>query len=300
MRRLTATVAALAAATGLSAGLAAGGPDGQAAAPRRLAAAVRRRRHRFPRGGARARDRPGRRRRRRDDRRRGRPAGRIGVRFRAMTLGDCPTYVISARGNKGSSAGLRSVPAPLRRRPVTLPIRRGAARRRPLEFTLRSRGYGRFSVQAPKPCVVTYIRRCFWSMTRFGTVVVGSPGATEVQPVCGRTRLRETEVRADVEHALRLVPLDRPDRQVAERPVAGPVEARERRGARCRVEHDVEHVTRRGRRHVVVAAVRDQRVVRVRRVDVDVRRVPRRIDRRRLVDPAPRRSWPGWPRPRSW
>ena len=38
--------------------------------------------------------------------------GRIGVRFRAMTLGDCPTYLVSARGNKGSRAGLRSVPRP--------------------------------------------------------------------------------------------------------------------------------------------------------------------------------------------
>jgi hypothetical protein len=38
--------------------------------------------------------------------------GRIGVRFRAMTLGDCPTYVVSASGDKGSRAGLRSVPRP--------------------------------------------------------------------------------------------------------------------------------------------------------------------------------------------
>ena len=43
--------------------------------------------------------------------RRGRPRP-IGVRFRAMTLGDCPTYLVSATGNKGSRAGLRSVPRP--------------------------------------------------------------------------------------------------------------------------------------------------------------------------------------------
>ena len=186
MRRLTATVAALAAATGLSAGLAAGGStakpqlrvvslqpfavagsgfragehvrvtvraDGDVAA-RTDAADIR---------------------------------GRIGVRFRAMALGDCPTYVIAARGDRGSRAGLRSVPRPcgaeLRLRNDEGPPAGGPSRSR---FVA---GYGRFSVQAPKPCVVTYIRRCFWSMTRFGTVVVGSPGATEVQPVCGRTRL---------------------------------------------------------------------------------------------------------------
>ena len=38
--------------------------------------------------------------------------GRIAVRFRGMTLGDCPTYFVSASGNKGSRAGLRSVPRP--------------------------------------------------------------------------------------------------------------------------------------------------------------------------------------------
>jgi hypothetical protein len=39
-------------------------------------------------------------------------AGRIGVRFRQLSLGRCPTYVISAKGNKGSRATVRSVPYP--------------------------------------------------------------------------------------------------------------------------------------------------------------------------------------------
>ena len=38
--------------------------------------------------------------------------GRIAVRFRGMTLGDCPTYLVSARGSKGSRATLRSIPRP--------------------------------------------------------------------------------------------------------------------------------------------------------------------------------------------
>ena len=40
------------------------------------------------------------------------PTGRIAVRLPRMKLGKCPTYVIAARGNKGSRAGLRSVPRP--------------------------------------------------------------------------------------------------------------------------------------------------------------------------------------------
>jgi hypothetical protein len=39
-------------------------------------------------------------------------AGRLGVRFPTLTLGRCPKYVISARGNRGSRATLRSVPYP--------------------------------------------------------------------------------------------------------------------------------------------------------------------------------------------
>jgi hypothetical protein len=39
-------------------------------------------------------------------------AGRIGVRFPRLKLGRCPTYVISARGDEGSRATLRSVPRP--------------------------------------------------------------------------------------------------------------------------------------------------------------------------------------------
>jgi hypothetical protein len=37
-------------------------------------------------------------------------AGRIGVRFAGLRLGRCPEYVVAARGDKGSSAHLRSVP----------------------------------------------------------------------------------------------------------------------------------------------------------------------------------------------
>jgi hypothetical protein len=39
-------------------------------------------------------------------------AGRIDVRFPKLKLGRCPTYVISARGDEGSLATLRSVPRP--------------------------------------------------------------------------------------------------------------------------------------------------------------------------------------------
>jgi hypothetical protein len=39
-------------------------------------------------------------------------AGRIDVRFPKLRLGHCPTYVISARGDDGSRATLRSVPRP--------------------------------------------------------------------------------------------------------------------------------------------------------------------------------------------
>jgi hypothetical protein len=39
-------------------------------------------------------------------------AGRIGVRFPRLTLDSCPSYIISARGDKGSRATLRSVPRP--------------------------------------------------------------------------------------------------------------------------------------------------------------------------------------------
>jgi hypothetical protein len=37
-------------------------------------------------------------------------AGRIGVRFPALRLGECPEYVVAARGDMGSRAGLRSIP----------------------------------------------------------------------------------------------------------------------------------------------------------------------------------------------
>jgi hypothetical protein len=47
--------------------------------------------------------------------------GRIAVRFPRMKLGKCPTYVIAARGNKGSRAGLRSVPRPCGIAPRNVP-----------------------------------------------------------------------------------------------------------------------------------------------------------------------------------
>ena len=39
-------------------------------------------------------------------------AGRIGVRFPKLKLGRCATYVISAKGDEGSRATLRSIPRP--------------------------------------------------------------------------------------------------------------------------------------------------------------------------------------------
>ena len=36
--------------------------------------------------------------------------GRIAVRVRGLKLGKCPSYVVAARGDKGSTAGLRSLP----------------------------------------------------------------------------------------------------------------------------------------------------------------------------------------------
>jgi hypothetical protein len=39
-------------------------------------------------------------------------AGRLGMRFPSLNLGRCATYLIVARGNKGSRATLRSVPPP--------------------------------------------------------------------------------------------------------------------------------------------------------------------------------------------
>ena len=39
-------------------------------------------------------------------------AGRIDVRFPKLKLRRCPTYVISARGDEGSLAAVRSVPRP--------------------------------------------------------------------------------------------------------------------------------------------------------------------------------------------
>jgi hypothetical protein len=39
-------------------------------------------------------------------------AGRLGMRFPSLSLGRCPTYLITAKGGKGSRATLRSVPPP--------------------------------------------------------------------------------------------------------------------------------------------------------------------------------------------
>ena len=39
-------------------------------------------------------------------------AGRIAVRFPRLALDECSYYVVAARGNKGSRAGLRSIPRP--------------------------------------------------------------------------------------------------------------------------------------------------------------------------------------------
>lgn len=109
MRRLCASIAALAAATGLSAGLAAGGPT---AKPQLRVVSLQP----FAVAGTgfhmgehvrvtvRADGEVAARTDAADSR------GRIGVRFRAMTLGACPTYVVAARGDRGSRAGLRSVP----------------------------------------------------------------------------------------------------------------------------------------------------------------------------------------------
>ena len=102
MRRLSASVAALAAAGGLSAGLAAGGPT---ARPQLRVDSLR------PfavvgtgfRVGEHVRV---------TVRADADVRGRIAVRFRGMTLGDCPTYLVSARGDKGSWATMRSVPRP--------------------------------------------------------------------------------------------------------------------------------------------------------------------------------------------
>jgi hypothetical protein len=111
MRRLSASVAALAVAGGLSAGLAAGGPT---ARPQLRVDSLR------PFAVVGAGFRAGEQVRvtvradgdvaARADKADAR--GRIAVRFRGMTLGDCPTYLVSARGSKGSRATLRSIPRP--------------------------------------------------------------------------------------------------------------------------------------------------------------------------------------------
>ena len=43
--------------------------------------------------------------------------------------------------------------------------------------------YDSLSVQAPNPCVVTYMTRFTWSIFRCGTLVVGRPGWASFQPV---------------------------------------------------------------------------------------------------------------------
>jgi hypothetical protein len=48
-------------------------------------------------------------------------AGRIAARFPRLKLGRCPEYTVGARGDKGSTAGLRSVPQPCGALPGTAP-----------------------------------------------------------------------------------------------------------------------------------------------------------------------------------
>jgi hypothetical protein len=48
-------------------------------------------------------------------------AGRIAARFPRVKLGRCPEYRVAARGDKGSTAGLRSVPQPCGALPGTAP-----------------------------------------------------------------------------------------------------------------------------------------------------------------------------------
>jgi hypothetical protein len=111
MRRVSAWVAILAAAAGLSSGLAAGGPNGKpqlrvvSLKPFEVAGTG------FHRGEsvrvtARAEDDVATRTDTAD------AAGRIVVRLRSLRLAACPTYVVAARGDAGSRAGVRSVPRP--------------------------------------------------------------------------------------------------------------------------------------------------------------------------------------------
>jgi hypothetical protein len=111
MRRVSAWVAILAAAAGLSSGLAAGGPNRKpqlrvvSLKPFEVAGTG------FHRGEsvrvtARAEDDVATRTDTAD------AAGRIVVRFRSLRLAACPTYVVAARGDAGSRAGVRSVPRP--------------------------------------------------------------------------------------------------------------------------------------------------------------------------------------------
>ena len=111
MRRVGASIAALAATAGLSGGLAAGAPTAkpqlQVTATTPLSVVgVGFRAGETVRVTVRAEDAVASRNDAAD------AAGRIAVRFRSLRLGRCPTYVISARGDRGSTAGLRSVPRP--------------------------------------------------------------------------------------------------------------------------------------------------------------------------------------------
>ena len=92
------------------------------------------------------------------------------------------------------------------------------------------------------------------------------------------------EVRGHVDRARRGVTCDARHRQVSDR-AGAVVDVRPRRGVRGRVVVDLEHVARRGRRVRVVAAVREPRPVRVRRVDGDARDEPARCGGRGAVDP---------------
>jgi hypothetical protein len=112
MSRIVATITVLAAAAALAAGLAAGRPAATAAKPKlRVLTEV-------PfvvvgsgfRGGENVQVTVRGKTRRASKTDKASTTGRIHVRFLRMPLGRCPFYVVAARGDRGSRAGLRSIP----------------------------------------------------------------------------------------------------------------------------------------------------------------------------------------------
>src|SRR5215216_5029584 len=90
------------------------------------------------------------------------------------------------QGRQGKPHNAAQRPASLQHRPLA--TEGGPPGGGPSLHLAGSDAYGSFSVQAPNPCVVTYMTRRSWSILRDGIVVVGSPGIAGVQPVCERTR----------------------------------------------------------------------------------------------------------------